>query len=231
MNLEEWLQKYYPKCNGIDGIFAEISRWDTSLERKQLLNPYILFFGPWQPRYVEVSLHKTSLIMKLNTLMPALWGLSRRALMTEPTGKRLRGRPRARCSDDISDLAWSRLGVRASTTIRDRWKPEGFSSPFSVVVPTTLPRENADVKSELNRQWNERNVSTHCTNSRTSRAWIAHLGCKKGYFLEITRVVHCPINHTLYCAVLRQLRSLNIRDGSMVAAVVVTTGWSRGGKN
>jgi len=38
--------------------------------------------------------------------------LARQVLLATLTGKRSRGRPRTRWSDYISDLAWSRLGIK-----------------------------------------------------------------------------------------------------------------------
>ena len=70
--------------------------------------------------------------------------LARQVLLATPTEKRLRGCPRTRWSDYISDLAWSRLGVEPAelSEIPIDW-PWGSSSPRAA-APTTLPRGKAD---------------------------------------------------------------------------------------
>jgi len=67
--------------------------------------------------------------------------------LAKPTEKRFRGHPRPRCSEYISDLAWSRLGVEPAELSEIFVDREVFQVLLGLLPPrATLPRGKEGMK-------------------------------------------------------------------------------------
>jgi len=74
------------------------------------------------------------------------WRIKSFGLQSTPTGKRTGVRPRTRWRDDISDLAWSRLGVEASRTTWNFCWWWCISGPPRNAALATPPKEETSTK-------------------------------------------------------------------------------------
>jgi len=67
--------------------------------------------------------------------------LARQVQLAKPTEKRFRDHPRPRCSECISDLAWSRLGVEPAEPSEIAVDREVFQVLLGLLSPRPSPEE------------------------------------------------------------------------------------------